>query len=299
MTSAASNSESARITRITRIGMAGNVVLAAIKLAVGFLVGSISLVADGFHSLSDLMTDFAVLIGTTAAVRPADRNHPFGHGKFETFTVVAIAAVLIAVGASLAWKAVSTIGRDVQLVSGAWIMAVALVSIVVKERLYRVTLKVAEGCRSAALRANAWHHRSDALSSVVVLVGGATTALGWGYGDSLAGLLVGLMVLAVGGKLGFEALMELSEGSAGGEIVERIEEVINGFTEVRGSHRLRVRRIGRELMMDIHIVLDSRLTVMEAHNIVIEIESAVQAAIEWPITLTVHVDPDENAKRDG
>ena len=293
MKSISLTTETAQIARITRIGMVGNLGLSAIKLSVGFLVGSISLVADGFHSLSDLGTDFAVLIGTAIAAKPADRNHPFGHGKFETLAVVIVAVALIAVGASLAWKAMTTIGREMPAVYGIWVTVVALISLIVKEWLYRATLKVAVRCRSAALRANAWHHRSDALSSVVVLVGGGATMLGWSYGDNLAGMLVGLMVIAVGGKLGFEAFRELCEASADQETVKQIKDAITWISDIRGAHGLRVRRIGRELMMDIHIVLDPALTVREGHDIVTKVEDAVREAIDWPITLTVHVDPDE------
>ena len=285
--------ESSRIARITHTGMACNLALTLLKLAVGYRVASLGLIADGFHSLSDLGTDFAVLIGTAIAAQPADRNHPFGHGKFETFAVVFIAAALIGVGICIAWKAVVTIGQGTPAESGKWIIIVAAVSLLTKEWLFRITRSVAERCRSAALRANAWHHRSDALSSIVVLAGGVSAAWGWSYGDNLAGLLVGLMVLAVGGKIGFEAMMELSECSAGRETVARIEEVISGFKEVRGSHRLRVRRVGRELMMDIHLVMDSAMSIGESHDIVQRIERAVQEGIDWPITLTVHIDPDE------
>ena len=145
---------------------------------------------------------------------------------------------------------------------------------------------------SMALTANAWHHRSDALSSIVVLVGGATALLGWANGDIVAGMLVGLMVIAVGGKIGFEAIMELSEGSAGVETENRIRQVIAGFDEIIEWHRLRVRRIGRELMMDIHIVIDPDLTVRQGHEIADRVEQAVQEALDWPVNFTIHIEPD-------
>ena len=291
MTSITISDESVQITRITWIGMIGNLGLSILKLAVGYLIGSLALIADGFHSLSDLVTDFAVLIGAAIAARPADKSHPFGHGKFETFAVIVVAIALVVVGGSIAWKAITSFGQHHETISGQWIIIVALISLVTKEWLFRATRVVADRCRSSALRANAWHHRSDALSSFVVLTGGCATMLGWGFGDNLAGLLVGLMVLVVGGKLGFEALIELSEGSAGKETINRINEVIAGFEEVRDAHRLRVRRVGRELIMDIHIVLDPHLTIKEGHNIVSRVESAVQEGIDWPISLTIHVDP--------
>ena len=285
--------ESRRINRITRVGMISNLGLTLIKLFVGFTIGSIALVADGFHSLSDLATDFAVLVGTAIAVKPADHNHPFGHGKFETFTVVFVAVALILVGAGIVWEALRDVSKNAHAGQGVWIVVVAFLSLVVKEWLYRATMKVAEQCRSSALRANAWHHRSDALSSVVVLVGGGATWLGWGYGDHIAGMLVGLMVIAVGGKLGFDAFRELSEASASQETISHINEIIGNLEEVRGTHRLRVRQIGRELIMDIHVVLDPELTIRQGHEIVRKVEDAISNGIEWPISVTVHVDPDD------
>ncbi|MDP8240277.1 MAG: cation diffusion facilitator family transporter [Candidatus Hatepunaea meridiana] len=293
MTSNSTAEETTQISRIIGIGMIGNLVLTFLKLIVGYIIGSIGLIADGFHSLSDLGTDFAVLIGTSLAARPADKNHPFGHGKFETFTVVIVAVALIGVGGGIIWKAISTFKQDIVIINGVWIMIIAGTSLITKEWLYRITLKTAERCHSSALKANAWHHRTDALSSIVVLAGGGAAVMGWWYGDIIAGLLVGLMVIAVGGKLGFEALIELSEGSVGQEIAANIEEIVSGFKEVRGSHRLRIRRIGRELMMDIHIILDPDITIKEGHEIVEKIEKAVQHGIGWPISLTIHVDPDE------
>jgi len=285
--------EAARISRVTWLGMVCNLGLSCVKLVVGYMVGSVGLIADGFHSLSDLGTDFAVLIGAAIAAKPADKSHPFGHGKFETFAIVVVAGVLIAVGTGLVWKAVNVVREPLATVNGTAIILVSLLSIAVKEWLYHITKRVAEQCRSSALKANAWHHRSDALSSVVILAGGGAALLGWEQGDALAGLLVGLMVIAVGGKLAFEALSELSEGSAGKETISGIEEVVKRFEEIRGMHRLRVRRVGRELMMDIHIVLDPNLTIQVGHDIVQKVEKAISEEIDWPITLTVHVDPDE------
>ena len=293
MTSTTISDEFVQITRITWVGMITNFGLSILKLAVGYLIGSLALIADGVHSLSDLATDFAVLIGTAIAARPADKSHPFGHGKFETFAVIIVALALVFVGGGIAWKAIATYGQYHVRPNGLWIIVVALISLVTKEWLFRTTRDVADRCRSSALRANAWHHRSDALSSVVVLAGGGATLMGWGFGDHLAGLLVGLMVLMVGGKLGFEALIELSEGSADKGTINRINDVITGFEEVHNAHRLRVRRVGRELIMDIHIVLDPHLTIKEGHSIVQRVESAVQEGIDWPISLTVHVDPDD------
>ncbi|MCF7809429.1 cation diffusion facilitator family transporter [bacterium] len=286
--------ESTQISRITRIGMVWNLTLSALKLIVGYLTGSLGLIADGFHSLSDLVTDFAVIIGSAIGSKPADKNHPYGHGKFETFSVLFVSLILILVGIGLIWKAVSSVGKENVELNGLAVVSVAIVSIAVKEWLYRITLSNAEKCRSTALKANAWHHRSDALSSVVILAGGVAAIVGWNEGDTLAGLLVGVMIIAVGGKLAFEALVELSEGSADAETIANIENIVANLEDVRRPHKLRVRRIGRELVMDIHIMLDANLTVGESHEIVTHLEQTVQENLDWPISLVVHVDPDES-----
>lgn len=291
------NGEVSQINRITGFGIVVNLGLACAKISTGMLIGSLGLISDGFHTLSDLITDFTVLIGSALANRPADRNHPFGHGKFETFSAVTIALVLLIVGAGLAWKSFTSLIHPTTIPNGWWVIGISLLSLVIKELLYHATMRIAVKCRSAVLRANAWHHRSDAISSVVVLVGGITALVGWTHGDAVAGMVVGLMIMFVGGRIGGEAIVELSESSAGDEIEAKIAQAVENAADVRGWHRLRTRRIGREMQMDIHILLDPEMTIERGHQIVQRLENDIQDSIDWPVTITIHVDPDIEVMR--
>ncbi len=285
--------DSNSIVKVTRVGMYSNIGLSAMKLIVGGLVGSLALVADGLHSLSDLATDLAVIFGTYIGSRPPDRNHPFGHGKFETMSTLIVALVLVISGAWIGWEAISTIKQLDSTPNGWGIILVSGLSIAVKELLYQITVRIAVRTRSQILQANAWHHRSDAFTSVIVLFGGGAALLGWNSGDSAAGLLVGLVVVLVGAKIGFRSLLELSESSAGAEIEDRIETVLRSFRDVEDWHRLRTRQIGRELQMDVHVVLDGNMRLYEADKIADEIEEAIEKELNMPIHITIHMDPDE------
>jgi cation diffusion facilitator family transporter len=290
--------EAGQINAVTRLGMVCNTLLAIAKLIVGFFVGSLALIADGFNSLSDILTDIAVLIGTSLGARPADASHPYGHGKIETIVALMVDLGVLSVGMVIIYTAVKSLAGVPEIPSnGMAIVIVAIATILTKEWLFHRTVKVAVKSRSAALRGKAWDHRSDVAVSSVVLAGGVGSLAGWEYGDAIAGLIVGLVVLVVGAKLVFETLLELTEGSAGAETEKRIDEVLTSFVEIRGWHKLRTRRIGRELLMDVHILLDPELTIENGHSIVTRIEEAMQKAIDWPINLTVHIDPDNHAIR--
>ena len=281
-----------QVERVTYLGMVVNIVLALVKIIVGYASLSLGLIADGFHSFSDLGTDLAVLVGARLAGRPPDLNHPFGHGKFETIAAWGISIILILIGAGITYKGFVYFLNPQTTVNGLWVIIVAVISLLSKEILYQLTARAAVQTKSHALHANAWHHRSDAFSSAVVLVGGIAGMMGWSRGDSVAGLLVGVMVIMVGGKLGFEALMELSEASPGRDVEDNLRVVLSNVDEIRDYHRLRVRRIGRELEMDVHIVLDPDYSIRKGHEIVIDIENRLKDSFDMPINPVIHVDPD-------
>ena len=286
------NLETKDIARITYIGMGVNVGLVILKLSAGYYASSLGLIADGFHSFSDLGSDVIILLGARLAGQPPDLDHPFGHGKFETLSAWLIAILLIVVGGWVIWEGISALKVEPAAIRNWWVISIAAVSLTSKEYLYKATIRVADRCRSNALKANAWHHRTDALSSAVVLFAGIGGLFHWYRGDSIAGIIVGSMVLVVGVKLSFDAVKELSEASPGRDIEEQIGEIISGFAEVRGWHRLRIRRIGRQLEMDVHIMLDADLTVRDGHAVVRRIERAIDQGIDWPVNPTIHLDPD-------
>jgi cation diffusion facilitator family transporter len=233
-----------------------------------------------------------VLGGMHLGRRKADADHPYGHGRFETLAGGIVAAVLIVVGILIAWDGVTALREGLAHFPGPSVLVVAGVSIVVKEWLYRRTARVARDVDSAALHANAWHHRSDALSSVAVLAGGIGGLAGWGLADHLAGLIVGLMVIAAGGKTLVDVLHELTEGGLARGEISTIETAIRSVDGIREWHYLRTRRVGREIFVDLHVLVDPVLNIVDAHRISTEIEDAVHRAYDRPANVTVHIEPD-------
>jgi cation diffusion facilitator family transporter len=280
-----------QIIRVTIWGLCLNVVLVALKLAVGLVVGSAALVADAVHSISDLSSDLVVILGVRLSSRPADEGHAYGHGKFETFATSIIGAMLVGVGFFLAWKAGLSFYRGEINIPGYAVLAVAAVSIVSKEWIYRVTRRVAQQARSSVLYVNAWHHRTDALSSVAVLFGGIAGQAGWGHGDQLAAIIVGMMVVMVGLKALWRVFGELSECSISAEEQKTIVKTIETVPGVRGWHQLRTRLVGREVFMDVHVLVDAELSVAEGHAVCSNVEEAIAQSMEHPVNVVVHCEP--------
>jgi len=281
-----------QIRLVTYLGMGVNVALSGLKVMIGLSVSSLSLVADGIHSLSDLVTDVAVLLGSYLAARKPDRTHPYGHGRMETLSAVLVALILIAVGSAMIYYATLSIAKNESTVPHWGILGVALISIVSKEGLYLVTKRVAVKSHSTALYANAWHHRSDALSSVAVLVGYVLLRFGFGQGDQVAALTVGLMIILVGIKVIGDALRELTEGAVDPKTATHIKEVISADEGIRQWHRLRTRTVGREVFLDVHILVDPDLNVAAAHEISDRLERTLDEKITRPVNITVHIEPD-------
>jgi len=280
------------IRNVTNLGIVVNIVLSGIKIAVGLLSGSLALIADGLHSLSDLLTDFAVLIGIHYGSIDPDPKHPYGHGRLETFSSVAIALVLIFAGAAMIYKTGISIGKVHECKPGYVVIIVACISIVVKELLFRITKKVSVKTGSTALYANAWHHRSDALSSVVVLVGIIFVLAGYDYGDHIAAVLVGLMIVLVGWRILMDCFNEFAESSVDADTVRQIENIVNSDEQIRKWHKLRTRMVGREVFLDLHILVNPDLNITQAHDISEELENALHRKIRRPVNITVHIEPD-------
>ncbi|UCC23379.1 MAG: cation transporter [Planctomycetota bacterium] len=281
-----------QIRFVTKLGILGNMVLSIVKVGVGLLVGSIALVADGIHSLSDMATDFAVLLGVHFGSRQPDESHPYGHGRIETFAAAFIGLVLTAGGGAMIYYAAVDIAKGSVRVAHTAVLVVAIISIVSKDLLYRLSKRVAVKTHSSALYANAWHHRSDALSSVAVLIGFVTLKFGFGYGDQIAAVAVGLMIILVGiGVIG-DCLRELTESAVDAGTIEHIKDIINASPSIRQWHKLRSRMVGREVFLDLHILVDPELSIAAAHEISESLESTLPAEINRPVNITVHIEPD-------
>jgi len=281
-----------RIKHVTSISMLTNFSLACLKLIVGFLTGSIALVADGVHSFSDITTDVVVLVGVRIGSRLPDEKHHYGHGRAETFSGGVIALVLLVVGAGMIYYAGNDIAKGSVTAFHPVVPVIAAVSIFVKEWLYRITKRVAVRDHSAALYANAWHHRSDAGSSIAVLIGYALLPLGFVYGDQLAAVAVGLMIVLVSVRVMADCLHELTEAAVDADTIEQIKRIVNADTAIRRWHKLRTRTLGREVFLDLHILVEPGLNIEAAHQIAENLENAMHAQIPRPVNITVHIEPD-------
>jgi len=285
-----------QIRQVTYLGIATNVVLSALKIFVGLAAGSMALFADGIHSISDMATDIVVLLGVHFGSRKPDTEHPYGHGKIEVFSAISIALILIVIGMGMIYRAAMDIAaREVS--KPGIVVIVALVSIIVKEVLYQVTKKAAIALHSPALYANAWHHRSDALSSVVVVVGLVSVMLGFVHGDRIAAMFVGLMIILVGVRVIVDNLHELVDVAVDDNTVSQIKQIISSKEQIRQWHKLRTRTVGREVFLDLHILVDPDLTVSDGHAIAESLEESLHEQIIRPVNITVHIEPDVPAFR--
>jgi cation diffusion facilitator family transporter len=284
--------DSKHIKSITYLGVVVNVVLSIIKIVIGSLAASLALVADGIHSFSDVATDAVVLLGIRLGSKAPDQSHPYGHGRAETFSAALIALILIFVGGAMIYYATLAIARDEVTVPRFEVLIVAIISITSKEWLYKATRKVAIQSHSPALYANAWHHRSDALSSIAVVIGFISLNFGFGHGDQVAAIAVGLMIIWVGVGVIGDSLHELTESAVDQETIDHIKDIINANSSIHQWHKLRTRTVGREVFLDLHILVDPDLNITAAHEIAESLEKALDEQIDRPINITVHVEPD-------
>ncbi len=282
-----------QIRSITNLGIVVNVVLAILKMVVGLFAGSLALVADGLHSLSDMATDAAVLIGVYFGSKKPDAGHPYGHGRIETFSGGFIGVVLVLVGSMMIYYAALDITRRQYVMPSVAVLVIAAVSVVSKEVLYRATKKVALRSHSSALYANAWHHRSDALSSIVVIIGVISLKLGFVYGDQMAAVAVGFMIIFVGIRVLGDCVVELAESAVDSGIVEQIRSIISSEARIHQWHKLRTRTVGREIFLDLHILVEPSLNITDAHEIAENLETVLHEQITRPVNITVHIEPDK------
>ena len=291
MTEAPAMNQTSESIRVTMWGVCLNLFLMVLKLAVGLVIGSAALVADAIHSISDLFTDGVVILGIRLSSRPPDESHAYGHGKFETIATSVIGAVLLSAGFYIAWDAGMALYRQEESIPGYPGIVVAVFSIVSKEWIYRVTRRAARRVGSSILYVNAWHHRSDALSSIAVLCGGIAGLAGWGHGDQVAAIVVGAMILLVGLNALWKVFVELTEGSISAHEQESIAEAIRSVNGVKNWHRLRTRLVGREAYMDVHVKVDAGLSVAEGHRICTQVETAIAGSIDRTVNIVVHCEP--------
>lgn len=286
------------LTKVTITGSIGNLLLLAFKFVAGFLAGSAAMVADAVHSLSDFLTDLVVLVFVRIGARPQDESHDYGHGKFETlatlFIGLALAAAAIGIIVSGAVKFAGWLKGEELQKPGMLALWAAILSIIVKEVLFRYTIAKGRALESPAVIANAWHHRSDALSSIAAAIGiGGAILLGqrWAVLDPLASIIVGAMLIKVAWDLVFNSSGELTDRSLSGEMEKEIEDIICSSPQVSHPHNLRTRRIGNRIAIEAHVRLDGSMPLDEAHDIVSEIEHKLKARFGQATLVTIHMEP--------
>jgi len=282
-----------KIRSVTLWGIFVNILLLAIKIFSGILIKSSALIADGFHSLSDLASDFVVLAGIRLSNRPPDETHPYGHKRFETLTTQIVGLILLAVGFGFIWKASAAVFRGEMNFPGGIVLVVAGISVVAKEILFILTRKISKETHSTALYANAWHHRSDSFSSLAVLVGGVASLLGWGYADQVATIVVGLMIIGIAGKILYEGLIEITEHSADKGSIETINHILSEELDVLDWHALRTRKVGGELFIDLHLLVDPGISVKDSHMICERVEKRIDRELTKPVNVLIHCEPHE------
>lgn len=286
------------IYRVTFVGLVVNLVLSLLKLAAGVVGRSGAMVADAVHSFSDLATDIVVIAFARISAKPRDTDHDYGHGKYETLATIIISIALGVVGAGILVNSI----RGIRTVTdggllprpGAVALVAAAVSILVKEILYRYTVRVGRRIDSPSVVANAWHHRSDALSSLGTLLGiGCAFFLGnkWRIADPIAALIVSVFIFKIAFDLIRTGLGELLEQSLPEEVEKEILGIVAANPRVREPHNLRTRRIGAAIAIEVHVRMDGKMTVEESHELTVDIEQRLRERFGEGTMIAIHVEP--------
>ena len=278
--------------RVTWIGAIANLVLALVKLVAGIAGKSEALIADAAHSLSDLLSDFVVLVSLNIAKRPIDEERPYGYGRVETVGTAILGIILIGAGIGIFWDAISTIRGGVEHAPTYTAFIGAVISIAAKELMYQYTVRVGRRIHSPSVIANAWHHRSDAFSSIATSIGIAAAMFGWPIFDPLAAIVVTGLIMKAGWDISRESFMDIIDTSVKKEVRHRI---ISAALEPNGAtsyHDLKTRKTGSEILVDIHIEVDPLMDVTRAHVIADEVKDNIMQNVINVADVLVHIDPE-------
>jgi cation diffusion facilitator family transporter len=284
--------------KVTLLGFFTNILLAIVKIITGFLGGSGALLADGIHSFADMLIDLAVLISLKLTRKPPDDCHNFGHEKYQTLIAALIALILGVVAVEMIITGIKSV---IEIIRGiipdspsVYVLIVAAVCIVVKEILYRLTVIVGRKLNNSAIIANAWHHRTDAFASLGVMIGIAGAILlggKWTALDSVAMVLVGLLIIRVAYKIFKPAIGELLERSLNQEEIDEIDGIIRSFDGVVDYHKLKTRRLGSKIAIEVHLELKRELNLIDAHALTLEIERQIRGKLGAETLIATHIEP--------
>ena len=283
------------IRRLTLIGGVLDLFLGFVKVLVGYIGNSQALIADGIHSLSDLITDILVLVATKQSAQAADEGHPYGHDRIQTLVSLALAGSLGIIAIVIAWDAVIRIvSPESLLLPGFWPLAVAAISVVSKEGYFQYVVRHPSAATSRMLYANAWHSRSDALSSLAVIVGVGGVLAGFAWADAFAAIVVAGLLLVVAYRIGREGAEELIDSAASPVLNANMRKTILSIEGVRDSHELRTRRMADKVLADVHIRVDPLISVSEGHRIGDEVMDALKTRFPEVGDVVVHIDPEDD-----
>lgn len=291
------------IRKITLWGSLVNLVLTVVKIIAGVMGRSAAMIADGIHSLSDLLSDVVVLVFTHMSSKGKDRDHSFGHGKFETLATLIVSVMLVAVGTDLMIGAIRSIigfcrGDDIPE-PGIIALIAAVVSILSKEILYHATVKVGKKTGSTVVVANAWHHRSDAFSSIGAMAGiGGAMLLGgrWTVLDPVASCVISVAIIVIAVRLALPSLAELLETSLPEDIEQEIVTIASAVKGVNDVHELKTRRNGISFIIDAHIAVNPDISIVEAHDIATDVEDALRSRYGQETQINIHVEPSADSR---
>ncbi|OVE76723.1 hypothetical protein BVX97_00610, partial [bacterium E08(2017)] len=293
--------------RVTWMSLLINLILSGLKFTAGIIGHSQAVAADAAHSLSDTTTDLAILLGARFWSQPPDSKHPYGHRRIETLVTLFIGIILTAAGISLAWNAISTIHTSLSSpqstvhspeATPSWLAFwAAIISMITKEALCRYTLRVGKSIKSISLEANAYHHRSDALSSIPAALAVAIAAIKpeWQMADPIAAILIGVMILHVAFKITWPQVSEILESGASEQARDEISTLARTVEGVRDIHKVRTRYVGAQLHIDLHVQVDKTMFIENAHNISMEVTHRIKNDGPGVHDVIVHIEPFEDA----
>ena len=281
------------IKKVTWVGLLVNFILALIKFSVGVLGHSQAVVADAVHSVSDMVTDIAVLVGVKYWSAPPDKNHPYGHWRIETIITGFIGLGLATVAVGIGYNAITTL-KEQSIQTPTWIAIIgAFVSIIVKELLYHWNVKIGKKVKSSALMANAWHHRSDALSSIpaLVAVGISVIKPEWAFVDRIGAIIVSLIILKISWDIVLPALKKLSDSGASAIEREQIRSLALHVKGVKDAHAIRTHNVGRGLFIDMHVLVDGDISISKGHSISEKVRDEIIKKGPDVLDVVVHIEP--------
>ncbi|MDF1677232.1 MAG: cation diffusion facilitator family transporter [Legionellaceae bacterium] len=279
---------------VTLLGAAINTLLGVSKLLGGFYFHSSALIADGFHSLSDLFTDGMVLVASKYGSLEADDAHPYGHQRIETAATYVLALLLVLTGVAIAWDAIMHLRQHDLEHPAVWALPLAAFSIIANEMLFWYTRFIGQSIQSKLIIANAWHHRSDAASSLVVLIGISGSLLGYPILDSIAALIVGILIIKMGFDYGWRSIKELIDTGVDAALRTQIEDIIKQTDGVTKVHQLRTRLMGSDIFVDVHVQVNPMISVSEGHFIAQNVHFTLMNTLPKIKDVTVHIDPEDD-----